>query len=119
VAADLPASFPVEVENPLGVGVGFLARLGEQNPTAPASEQGHPRRLLQGVNPLAHRRLGHPQRLASAGEVAQLGRLRERLQVRKLLSFGMVGVHRTSTFPPFRCRATDINPNHGGPDDRR
>ena len=53
VAGDFPTGLTVKVENPLGVVVELLARLGEQNTTALPLEQGLAERLFEGLNTLA------------------------------------------------------------------
>jgi hypothetical protein len=70
VAGDFPTSLPVKVQNTLGVFVEPLARLGEQNTSALALEQGLVERFFENLNTLADRCLRQTECLRRSGEAA-------------------------------------------------
>jgi hypothetical protein len=93
VAGDFPASFPVEVENPLGVLVEFLTRSGKKNPATFPLEERFAEFLFESLNTLTDCCLTQVERLRRPGEVAQLSSLREGFEIGKLHIFGLSGVH--------------------------
>lgn len=92
VSRNLLASFPMDAEYPLGVGVERLPRLGQHHTTPSTVEEALAEGHFEGVNTLAHRRLRQPECLRRLGEAARLRGLREGFQMGKLNVFGLHGI---------------------------
>ena len=80
--------------------------LGQPHLLAGAVEQLHPQLVLQGVDLVAHRRLGQPQLLRRPGEVEKVGHRHEALQ--------LGGIHTDDLLTPRRSGPGLIPAPRGG-----